>query len=354
MKPKGVKEDSEVLEKNNTTMKIIVPMAGRGSRLRPHTLTIPKPLIPVGGKPIVHRLVEEIASICSDKIDEIAFVIGDFGTEVEKELIQVAEKLGAKGSIHYQDQPLGTAHAVYCAKELLEGPVVVAFADTLFSADFKLDATIDGILWVKQIEDPSAFGVVKLNESNEIIDFVEKPQTFVSDLAMIGIYYFKKAEDLRKEIEFLLENNIIKSGEFQLPDALRRLTEAGNKFKPGKVDEWLDCGNKEVTVHTNQRVLEHDSSKGIQTISDNFISENSVIIPPCYIGDNVKIINAIVGPHVSIGEGSIIENATIKNSIIQSNAKIKNTILHNSMIGNSANYEGKIADISLGDYSTIA
>ncbi len=335
-------------------MKIIVPMAGRGSRLRPHTLTIPKPLIPVGGKPIVHRLVEDIASICSDKIDEIAFVIGDFGTEVENELIQVAEKLGAKGSIHYQDQPLGTAHAVYCAKELLEGPVVVAFADTLFSADFKLDASVDGILWVKQIEDPSAFGVVKLNENNEIIDFVEKPQTFVSDLAMIGIYYFKKGEDLCKEIEFLLENNIIKSGEYQLPDALRRLTEAGNKFKPGKVDEWLDCGNKEVTVHTNQRVLEHDASKGLNTISDTIISENSIIIPPCYIGENVKIINAVVGPHVSIGEGSIVENSTIKNSIIQSNAKIINAILQNSMIGNAANYEGKIADISLGDYSTIA
>ena len=335
-------------------MKIIVPMAGRGSRLRPHTLTIPKPLIPVGGKPIVHRLVEDIASICSDKIEEIAFVIGDFGPEVEQELIQVAEKLGAKGSIHYQEQPLGTAHAVYCAKELLSGPVVVAFADTLFSADFKLDATVDGILWVKQIEDPSDFGVVKLNQNNEIIDFVEKPQTFVSDLAMIGIYYFKKGEDLRKEIEFLLENKIIKSGEYQLPDALRRLTEAGNKFKPGKVDEWLDCGNKEVTVHTNQRVLEYDLAKGINTIADEFNSENAVIIPPCYIGKNVTIKNAIVGPHVSIGDGSIVENAVIKNSIIQTNASIKNALLQNSMIGNTAKYEGNIADISLGDYSTIA
>ena len=334
-------------------MKIIVPMAGRGSRLRPHTLTIPKPLIPVGGKPIVHRLVEDIAAICSDKIEEIAFVIGDFGTEVEKELIQVAEKLGAKGSIHYQEQPLGTAHAVYCAKELLEGPVVVAFADTLFNADFKLDATVDGILWVKQIEDPSAFGVVKLNDNNDIIDFVEKPQTFVSDLAMIGIYYFKNGQDLRKEIEYLLDNEIIKSGEYQLPDALRRLTEAGNKFKPGKVDEWLDCGNKEVTVHTNQRVLEYDIAKGKNTISQDVHSENSVIIQPCYIGKNVKLTNAIVGPHVSIGDGSSITNTIVKNTIIQSNAHISNALLQDSMIGNNTKYQGKIGDISLGDFSTI-
>jgi glucose-1-phosphate thymidylyltransferase len=354
MKQKGDKEVSEVLEKNKITMKIIVPMAGRGSRLRPHTLTIPKPLIPVGGKPIVHRLVEDIASICSDKIDEIAFVIGDFGSEVEQELIQVAEKLGAKGSIHYQEQPLGTAHAVYCAKELLEGPVVVAFADTLFKADFKLDATVDGILWVKQIEDPSAFGVIQLNENNEIIDFVEKPQTFVSDLAMIGIYYFKNGEDLKKEIEFLLDNSIIKSGEYQLPDALRRLTEAGNKFKPGKVEEWLDCGNKEVTVHTNQRVLEYDLEKGRATIAENVISENSVIIPPCYIGENVKIVNSIVGPHVSIGEGSTIENSIVKNTIIQNKSSVKNALLQDSMIGNQAKYIGSVADISLGDFSTIA
>ena len=202
-------------------MKIIVPMAGRGSRLRPHTLTVPKPLVPVGGKPIVHRLVQDIAKTSSEKIEEIAFVIGDFGKEVENELIKVAEKLGAKGTIYYQDKALGTAHAVLCAAESLSGPVVVAFADTLFKADFTLDKEADGILWVKQIDDPSAFGVVKLDENDVIIDFVEKPTTFVSDLAMIGIYYFKEGEKLKVELQYLIDNGIIKGGEYQLPDALR-------------------------------------------------------------------------------------------------------------------------------------
>lgn len=334
-------------------MNIIVPMAGRGSRLRPHTLTVPKPLVPVGGKPIVHRLVEDIAAVCSEQIDEIAFVVGDFGAEVEAELIEVAAKLGAKGSIHYQDKPLGTAHAVLCAKEKLKGPVVVAFADTLFKADFKIDAAVDGILWVKQIDNPSAFGVVQLDQEGNIVDFVEKPATFVSDLAMIGVYYFKSGEELRTELEYLIDHDVIKSGEYQLPDALRRLTEKGKKFKPGKVIEWLDCGNKEVTVHTNQRVLEYDFEKKLNLVGTSLKSNNSLIIPPCYIGEGVILENSIVGPHVSIGAGTKVQNSIIKNSIIQNNSQIENGNIQDSMIGNHAKYKGLTRDLSIGDYSTI-
>ena len=329
-------------------------MAGRGSRLRPHTLTVPKPLLPVGGKPIVHRLVEDIAALCSEKIEEIAFVIGDFGSEVEAELIAVAEKLGAKGKIFYQDKALGTAHAVLCAKEVLDGPVVVAFADTLFKADFKIDENADGILWVKQIENPSAFGVVQLDNDGNITDFIEKPESFISDLAMIGIYYFKDGASLRKECEYLIDNNIIKSGEYQLPDALRRLTEAGKKFKPGKVVEWLDCGNKEVTVFTNQRVLEFDREKGLDMIHPDSKLINSIIIPPCYIGKDVILENSIVGPHVSLGKGSMVTNSIISNSILQDNAIIMDANLKDSMLGSNAKYKGLARDLSLSDYSIIS
>ena len=332
-------------------MKIIVPMAGRGSRLRPHTLTVPKPLVPVGGKPIVHRLVQDIAKTSSEKIDEIAFVIGDFGKEVENELIKVAEKLGAKGTIYYQDKALGTAHAVLCAAESLKGPVVVAFADTLFKADFTLDQEADGILWVKQIDDPSAFGVVQLDENDVIIDFVEKPTTFVSDLAMIGIYYFKEGEKLKVELQYLIDNGIIKGGEYQLPDALRNLTKKGAKFKPGKVSEWLDCGNKVVTVHTNQRVLEFDKDE--ELVSKDLISTNSVVIPPCFIGEHVVLENSVIGPHVSLGRGTTVKNSVVTNSIVQKNAMITNSILQDSMIGNNAKIlsHGKV--ISIVDYTTI-
>ena len=231
--------------------------------------------------------------------------------------------------------------------------MVVAFADTLFKADFKIDASVDGILWVKQIEDPSAFGVVKMNEAGEIIDFVEKPKEFVSDLAMIGIYYFKDGAALRRELEYLIDNEVIKGGEYQLPDGLRRLTEAGYKFKPGEVNEWLDCGNKEVTVHTNQRVLEYDRERGVQTVHASLKSNNSVIIPPCFIGENVTITNSVVGPHVSIGAGSSVESSVIVNSNIQENTQIKQANIKNSMIGSNASYVGLARDLSLGDYSTI-
>ena len=334
-------------------MNIIIPMAGRGSRLRPHTLTVPKPLVPVGGKPIVHRLVEDIAAVCGDEIDEIAFVIGDFGPEVEKELIAVAAQVGAKGNIYHQTVPLGTAHAVLCAQEKLHGPCVVAFADTLFKADFKISAEDDGILWVKQIEDPSAFGVVKMNESGTIVDFVEKPQTFVSDLAMIGVYYFKDGAALKRELNYLIDNDIIKGGEYQLPDALRRLTEKGTKFKPGKVEEWLDCGNKEVTVFTNQRVLEFDTVKHKKLISDKAELINSVIVPPCYIGDFARIENSVIGPHVSVGANSSIKNSVIENTIIQQHAALKDANICNSMIGNKVTYTEKAQNLSLGDYTEI-
>ncbi|MCB9363903.1 MAG: NTP transferase domain-containing protein [Flavobacteriales bacterium] len=332
-------------------MKIIVPMAGRGSRLRPHTLTVPKPLVPVAGKPIVQRLVEDITKVCGEPVDEIAFIIGDFGDQVEKDLIAVAEGLGAKGSIYHQEEALGTAHAILCAKDSLKGNVVVAFADTLFRADFTLDSSADGIIWVNQIDDPSAFGVVKLNQENVITDFVEKPVEFVSDLAIIGIYYFKDGAYLKDELQYLIDNDIKEKGEYQLTNALENMKQKGTKFVPGKVNEWLDCGNYKATVYTNQRVLEHIKNENI--IDGSLKNEKSKIIEPCFIGKNVVLKNATVGPHVSIGDNSTIENSTISNTIVQTNTTIINSTLTNSMIGNFVKISNNSQELSIGDYNEI-
>ena len=335
-------------------MKIIVPMAGRGSRLRPHTLTVPKPLIPIAGKPIVHRLVEDIASVINQEIEEIAFIIHkDFGKQVEVELIAIAEKLGAKGTICYQNEALGTAHAIMCAKESMKGPIVVAYADTLFRADFSLDTSADSVIWVKQVEDPSAFGVVQLNENNQIVDFVEKPKEFVSDLAIIGIYYFKSGETLRAELQYLLDNNVVKGGEYQLTDALENMKVKGLKFVPGKVDEWMDCGNKNVTVETNSRLLSFLHADGENLVDSSVTCEKSTIIQPCFIGENVTLINATVGPNVSLGNGCSVQNATIKNSLVQNQSTIKNANLDNAMIGSFASFDGNFTSISIGDYSVL-
>jgi glucose-1-phosphate thymidylyltransferase len=302
----------------------------------------------------VHRLVEDIAAVIHQDIEEIAFIIHkDFGNQVPKDLIAIAEKLGAKGSIYYQDEPLGTAHAIMSAKESMSGPIVVAYADTLFRADFTLDTTADSVIWVKQVDDPSAFGVVKLNEKNEIIDFVEKPKDFVSDLAIIGIYYFKSGEILRAELQYLLDNNIVKGGEYQLTDGLENMKQKGMKFVPGKVDEWMDCGNKNVTVETNSRMLGFLQADGENMVAASAVLENSKIIPPCCIGEGVVLKNATVGPNVSLGSNTRVENSTIKNSLVQNNTVIRNASLDNAMIGNHATFDGSFTSISIGDYSVL-
>ncbi len=329
-------------------------MAGMGKRMRPHTLTVPKPLTPVGGKPIVQRLVEDITKVCGEKVDEIAFIIGPtFGKEVEANLIEIAKQEGAKGTIYYQEEALGTAHAIMCAEKSITGKTVVAFADTLFKADFTMDTNQEGVIWVQQIEDPRQFGVVKLNGAGEITDFVEKPVEFVSDLAIIGIYYFKDGDYLKSELKYLLDNNITEKGEFQLTNALENMKQKGTKFVPGKVTEWLDCGNKDATVYTNQRVLEFDKGKK-ELRGNNVTLENSVVIEPCYLGENVKIVNSIVGPHVTLGKGTIVENSVIRNSIVQTNAKLISANIVNSMVGNHAEVKGKSLDLSVGDYNIYA
>ncbi len=337
-------------------MRIIVPMAGIGSRLRPHTLTVPKPLTVIAGKPIVQRLVEDITSVVNQKIEEIAFIIGPsekgFPADTSSKLIKIAGELGAKGSVYVQEEALGTAHAIYCAKESLSGPCVVAFADTLFKADFKLDANADGAIWVKQVNDPSAFGVVKLKEGY-ITDFVEKPKDFVSDLAIIGIYYFKDGNKVREEIKHLIDNDLREGGEYQLTNVLESLKQQGAKFLPGTVDAWMDCGKKDPTVDTNKQVLTFEHEAGNNLVSDDVVLNNSEIIQPCFIGENVILNNAKIGPYVSIGANSIVEDSTITNSLIQSNVEILNADLDNAMIGNYAKYNGKYTSVSIGDYTEL-
>ncbi len=337
-------------------MKIIVPMAGIGSRLRPHTLTTPKPLTVIAGKTIVQRLVEDISKVVNEQIEEIAFIIGPaakgFPADTSQKLVSIAESLGAKGSVYVQEEALGTAHAIYCAKDSLSGPCVVAFADTLFKAEFKLDANADGAIWVKRVEDPSAFGVVKLKDGY-ITDFVEKPDHFVSDLAIIGIYYFKDGDKLKNEIQYLIDNDIKERGEYQLTNVLESLKEQGAKFIPGTVDAWMDCGKKNPTVDTNKQTLTFEQQDGNNLVADDVILENAKIIQPCYVGNNVVLKNTTIGPYVSIGHNSVVENSTIENSLIQNNVTITNATLNEAMIGNFAKFDGNFTSVSIGDYTEL-
>ena len=328
-------------------------MAGRGTRLRPHTLTLPKPLLPIVGKSIVQRLVEDIVKTChQSKVNNIGFVIGDFGRETERILLDIAENLGAKGHIFYQDQPLGTGHATLCAAPLLEGEIVVAFADTLFKANFQLDTQYDAIIWTHLVEDPQRYGVVRKNDQNIITEFVEKPPTFVSNEAIIGIYYFKDGAFLRSELQYLIDNDIKDKGEYQQTSAMEHMRQKGVRFTTAAVQEWLDCGNKNSTVYSNQRVLEFCQELGEQLISHEATIEESTIIAPCFIAPGAFIRRSVVGPHVSVGTGSRIEESVVSNSIIQQFTTIRNKVIRNSMIGNHVQLTGRADDYSIGDYST--
>lgn len=325
-------------------------MAGMGKRMRPHTLTTPKPLLPVAGKPIVERLVENISKLLPGQLTEVCFVIGDFGAQVEQSLLHIAERLGIPGKIYHQKEALGTAHAVYCANASLEGPVIVAFADTLFDANFTLDTNTDGIVWVKKIDNPSAFGVVTLNEQGAITGFVEKPSTFVSDLAIIGAYYFKDGHRLKKDIQALIDNKVLKSGEYQLTDILENMRTSGLMLKTAQVDAWMDFGNKNVFIESVSDILSRHT-----ITSGAFTSNDSTIIPPCYLGEGVVIENSTIGPHVSVEKGTVIKGSKIASSVVLAHSTLTNTHLQNSMIGNFVQLtdDQKAKELNIGDYNTL-
>jgi len=319
--------------------------------MRPHTLTTPKPLIKIAGKTIVHHLLYEIRDVLDEPIDEINFIIGNFGDHVEEELKALAGELGATPKISYQETALGTAHAVHCAASSLQGKVIVAFSDTLFKARFTLDTRSDGIIWTKKVDDPSSFGVVKKDTDGYVDGFYEKPGTFVSDEAIIGVYYFREGEKLKEEIEYLMENRITGNGEYQLTDALENLRKNGKRFTTSVVDEWYDCGNKEATVSTNKEILKYLDSSVLTSGTAQI--RNSVVREPCYIGENVVIEDSVIGPYVSLGNNTRIENSLVNNSIIQSDVSLKGINVENSMIGNHVNIEGNPTDMSVGDYTNI-
>lgn len=334
-------------------MNLIIPMAGKGTRMRPHTLTTPKPLIPIAGKSIVVRLVEEIQAATTVPITTIGYIVSEAPTPSLKAALEhLAQQIGAVAQFYVQATAQGTAHAIYCAAELLQGPVIVAFSDTLFKCAAPLNLAQENTIWVKQVEDPSAFGVVQVATDNKITAFVEKPATPVSDLAIIGIYYFRQGALLRQALEKLVAQAIRPGTEYLLTDALQAMMEQNISFFTQPVDEWFDCGNKNATLHTNQRFL--TLLQGKETlVAPSARLKNSVLIPPVFLGEHAQLENAVVGPHVAIGAHSCVTDARIQNSLIQCHSMIEKVTIENSIIGNQVHFTGSSAVVNVGDYTTI-
>ncbi len=329
-------------------MKLIIPMAGRGTRVRPHSHTVPKPLLPVAGTMIIERIVETFARTLDRTITEIIYILGpDFGKEIRQTLEEMSARQNAKASFRVQETALGTAHAVACAGDKLEGEVIIVFADTVFDTKNKVSVEdADSVIWLKEVEDPSRFGVAVYDEG-KITDFVEKPSEPISNLAIIGVYYFKKGEDLMKSIQYLIKHNVTGHGkEFQLTDALDSMLKDGKIFKKATVDEWLDCGTIPAWLNTTFEIL----AKENHTFSQY---ESSKIHPPVFIGEGVDIIDSEIGPNVSIESGSRISKSKVSDSIIQKNATLNDCDLSRSTIGNHAEAIGAKGEIHIGDHSVL-
>jgi glucose-1-phosphate thymidylyltransferase len=329
-------------------MKLIIPMAGRGTRVRPHSHTTPKPLLPVAGTMIIERIIETFARTLNRTITEVVYILGpDFGKEIKEALQEMSDRHNAKAIFRVQETALGTAHAVSCAGEDLNGEVIIVFADTLFDSKEKVSVEdADSVIWLKEVDDPSRFGVA-VHEGETITDFVEKPSEPISKLAIIGVYYFKKGEDLMSEIQYLIDNNITGHGsEFQLTDALDRLLKGGKTFKKATVDEWLDCGTLPAWLETTGEIL----AKENHSYGDY---ERTTIHPPVFIGDGVEISGSEIGPNVSIETGSVIKNSTIKHSIIQKHAVLNNCKLSGSTIGNHTEAANVTGELHIGDHSVV-
>lgn len=331
-------------------MKLIIPMAGRGTRVRPHSHTVPKPLLPVAGKMIVERIVETFARTLDRNIDEIVFILGpDFGQEIKDALKAMSDRQNAKATFRVQKTAEGTAHAVYCAEEDLDGECIIVFADTIF--DMKGSVSIedaDSVIWLKEVEDPSRFGVA-VEKDGKITDFVEKPEEPISNLAIIGVYYFKDGAQLKKEIEYLLDNNVRgKGGEYQLTDALDRMLKDDKVFRKATVDQWLDCGTLPAWRETSGIITEKEYE---EVDEDRF--PDTKIIPPVYIGDDVELENCIVGPKASIASGSKLTKCTVKNSLIQEESTLEDCNIENSTIGRHVELKGVEKEVHLGDHSKI-
>lgn len=330
-------------------MKLIIPMAGKGTRLRPHSHTTPKPLLPVAGTSIVERIVQTFSRTINRTVDEIVFVLGDFGSQVEQDLTAMCERQGAKASFYKQDVARGTAHAVNCAAEKLNGEVIIVFADTLFDTKVKVNVDdADSVIWLKEVDDPSRFGVA-VQENGRITGFVEKPKEFISNLAIIGVYYFKDGEALRKEIQKLIDNNITGHGnEYQLTDAIDALLKDGKIFKSATVDEWLDCGTIPAWLDTSSVIV----GKEMKHI-DASKYPGTTIVPPVYIGEDVVISNSTIGPNASIASGSNISGSAIRNSIVLDRATIIDSELENATIGFDTHVTNLRGAAHIGDHSVI-
>lgn len=330
-------------------MKVVIPVAGAGTRLRPHTYTQPKPLMPVAGKPIIRFIVDKLVEA---GMNDFVFVIGYLGDKVRDYIEQTYPDLQTE--FVYQEHREGSAHAIWTAREAFEDEeeIFIAFGDTIFDVDMK--QMIDcphSCIGIKKVTDPREFGVAEIDDKGFATRMVEKPRIPKSNMAIVGLYKVKEVPALLKAIGNLIHNNLRTVGEFQLTDALQQLLEQGVRIQTLPVINWFDCGRKEVLLETNAMLL---SRRGYAT--DDFhlpTFDNTIFIHPVAVGANCKITNSIIGPNVSVGDNVSINYSIVKDSIIGNFAALEDAVLKRSVIGSDASIRGMNLSLNIGDNTEI-
>ncbi len=323
-------------------MKAVILLAGLGTRLRPHTYSRPKPLVNVAGKPVLGHILDGMADL---QFDEIIFIVGYLGDQIEK---YVAEKYPhLKSRFVVQEEMRGQAHAINLAKPYIDQDVLIIFGDTIWETDWTRLQRVesDGLIYCHEVPDPRRFGVVTL-ENGFVTRFVEKPQTPISNLAVVGVYYFKVWQKLMQAIDDIITLNIQTKGEFYLADAMQRMIEQGAKLEAERISVWEDCGTREAILQTNRYLL---NKNGKHTP----VAEDSLVIEPVYIAEGAQVRRSIVGPHVSISEGAVIEDSILRDCIISEDAQVASAMLEWSLIGSQARVKGGFEKLNVGDSSEI-
>jgi len=333
----------------DSSIKVVIPMAGLGTRLRPHTWSKPKQLVSVAGKAMIDHVLDSLSTLPNRQNIELVNIVGYLGEQIEYYLQDKYPNLKA----HYilQENPRGQSHAIQLAREYLSGPMLVVFADTLIQADlsFLINNPSKAITWVKEVPDPRRFGVAELSQDGLVARLIEKPEDVHNNLAVVGFYYFASAEDLLSAIDEQMNRNLQLNGEYFLADAVNIMLERGLQMSVQKVDVWLDAGTPETLLETNRYLLDH----GLDNSQQADLRPNVVIVPPVFVHPTAQVHESIIGPHVSLGSGCLVEHSIIHNSILEDEAQATNVILESSLVGRRAQLTRRASIINAGDSTAV-
>lgn len=330
--------------------KIVIPMAGLGSRMRPHTWVRPKPLLPLAGKTVLDHALDQFATLPNLEQAEFIFIISpNQGDMIQKFM---AEKHPEK-KVHFvvQEEMRGQSHALWLAREHFDAPILMAFSDTLIETDltFLSHETADAITWVKPVEDPRRFGVIEMNPQGWATRLIEKPTDMANNLVLVGFYYFCNGMPLIEAIEEQMKRGTSLKGEYFLADAINIMLEKGAKIRKQQIDVWLDAGIPSAILETNHYLLDHDRSGGTTPQA----SEGVTFIPPVYVDPDVHLESAVVGPYVSIAKGCSLSGVVIRNSILDEGAKIQDMVIEGSLVGRNVSLQGRPEQYNIGDNSQV-